>query len=272
MPCLSDRCQEEKWGKIHRSLCLGGDSAVAAEGCLVRLTRLGGCPIIACHGSTLDVSKDGYFASSLTEWGATAGRRLRFGGTDATGTVNQLISTVIHGEPQLAKTLSSVGVLTLGDVIETAIAQEGGVERRWVTQRKLNGTGLDKLGETLKQVEVPEGAILIKVGTCLISKDNTHGDVLEFLGWVDKLACVRRWTPCRYGDRCTAKTWYKLRPENRSRGAGTDEHIDSTILLAPSLTVMMTSDVKVASRYGKHIERQVIMLIDQGKWNLQIIN
>jgi hypothetical protein len=24
MPCLSDRCQEEKWGKIHRSLCLGG--------------------------------------------------------------------------------------------------------------------------------------------------------------------------------------------------------------------------------------------------------
>ena len=108
MPCLSDRCQEEKWGKIHRSLCLGGDSAVAAEGCLIRLTRLGGCPIIAGHGSTLDVSKDGYFASSLTEWGATAGRRLWFGGTYATGTVNQLISTVMQGGGTTCKDAISV--------------------------------------------------------------------------------------------------------------------------------------------------------------------
>ena len=47
MPCLSDRCQEEKWAKIHRALTTGGDSAVAAEGCLLRLTRLCGRPIIA---------------------------------------------------------------------------------------------------------------------------------------------------------------------------------------------------------------------------------
>ena len=91
----------------------GGDSSVAAEGCLLRLTRLGGCPIIAGHGSTLGVSKDGYFASSLTEWGATAGRSLRLGDTDATRTVNQLILTVMHGEPQLEKMLSNAGVLTL---------------------------------------------------------------------------------------------------------------------------------------------------------------
>ena len=237
---------------------------MAAEGCLLRLTRLGGCPIIAGHCSTLVVSKDGYFASSLTEWGATAGRRLRFGGTDATGTVNQLLSTVIYEEPQLAKTLSNAGVLTLGDVIETSITQDGGEERRWITQRKLNGAGLNELGEALKHLEIPEGEILIKVGTCLIAKDNINGDVLEFLGWVDKLACIRRWTPCKRDDRCTAKTWYKLRPEDRSRGAGTDEHIDPEILLAPSLTVMMTSDRKVTGRNGKRIERQVIMLTDQG--------
>ena len=125
-----------KWGKIHRSLCLGGDSAVAAEGSLLRLTRLGGCPIIAGHGSTLGVSQDGYFASSLTEWGATAGRRLRFGGTDATGTVNQLITTVMQGEPQLARTLSNAGVLMLGDVIEISNTQDGGVERKWIMQKK----------------------------------------------------------------------------------------------------------------------------------------
>ena len=101
MPCLSDRCQEEKWGKIHRSLTLGGDSAVAAEGCLLRLTRLSGQPIIADHGTTLPVCKSGYLASSLTEWGDTAGRRLRFVGTDATGTPNQLISTVVRDDPHL---------------------------------------------------------------------------------------------------------------------------------------------------------------------------
>jgi hypothetical protein len=171
----------------------------------------------------------------------------------------------MHGEPQLEKMLSNAGVLTLGDVIETATTQNGGEERRWITQRKLNGAGLNALGEVLKHVEIPEDEILIKVGTCLIAKDNINGDVLEFLGWVDKLACVRRWTPCRHGDRCTAKTWYKLRPENRSRGAGTDEHIDPEILVAPSLTVMMTSDVKVAGSNGKRIERQVIMLTDQGR-------
>ena len=82
---------------------------MAAEGCLLRLTRLGGCPIIAGHGSTLGVRKDGYFALSLSEWGATAGRRLRFGGTDATGTVNQLISTVMHGEPQLERRSQTQG-------------------------------------------------------------------------------------------------------------------------------------------------------------------
>ena len=68
----------------------------------------------------------------------------------------------------------------------------------------------------------------------------------------------------KLGVKCTAKTWYKLRPENRSRGAGTDEHIDPSTHLAPSLTEIMSSDVKVAGRNGKRIERKVIMLTDQG--------
>ena len=120
------------------------------------------------------MSKDGYFASSLTEWGATAGRRLRFGGTDAKGTVNQLISTVMQGEPQLAKTLSNTGVLTLGDAIETSIKQDGGVERRWITERKLNGAGLKTLGEILRHVEVPDGAALIKVGGYVSDLERQH--------------------------------------------------------------------------------------------------
>ena len=140
----------------------------------------------------------------------------------------------------------------------------GGEQRKWITQKKLNGAGFNALGEVLKHVEIPADEILIKMGTCLISKECINGDVLEFLGWVDKLVCVRRWTPSKRGDRCTAKTWYKLRPENRSRGAGTDEHIDPATLLARSLTVMMTSDKNVAGRNGKRIERQVIMLMDQG--------
>ena len=130
----------------------------------------------------------------------------RFGGTDATWTANLLITTVMHGEPQLAKTLSNAGVLTLGDVTETSITQDGSEQRRWIAQKKLKGAGFDALGEVLKQVEIPEGEILIKVGTCLISKEHINGDVLEFLGWVDNLACVRRWTPCKHGDRCTPKT------------------------------------------------------------------
>ena len=157
MPCLSNRCQEEKWGKIHRSLTLGGDSAVAAEGCLLRLTRLSGQPIIADHGTTLPVCENGYLASSLTEWGDTAGRRLRFGGTDATETPNQLISTVAREDPQLVKTLTNAGILTLGDVTEMATMQDGGVEKRLITQRKLNGAGMGELGEALKHVEDPEG-------------------------------------------------------------------------------------------------------------------
>ena len=47
---------------------------------------------------------------------------------------------------------------------------------------------MGELGKALKHVEVPEGETLIKIGTGLISKDNVHGDILEFLGWVDKLA------------------------------------------------------------------------------------
>ena len=114
-------------GKIHRSITLGGDSAVAAEGCLLRLTRLSGQPIIADNGTTLPVCKNGYLASSLTEWGDTAGRRLRFGGTDATGTPNQLISTVAREDSQLVKTLTNVGILTLGDVTEIATMHDVGV-------------------------------------------------------------------------------------------------------------------------------------------------
>ena len=138
--------------------------------------------------------KNGYLASSLTEWGDTAGNRFRFGGTDATGTHNQLISTVAREDPQRVKTLTNAGILTLGDVTEIETMQDGGKEKRWITQRKLNGAGMGELGEALKHVEVPEGESLIKIGTCLISKDNVHSDILEFLGWVDKLACVRRWT------------------------------------------------------------------------------
>ena len=111
MPCLSDRCQDDKCAKIHRALTLGGDSAVAAEGCLLRLTRLCGRPIIAGGGSTIMASNNDYFASSLVEWGASAGRQLRFGGNDATGTVNQLLASITQARhPEARDIISRVKV------------------------------------------------------------------------------------------------------------------------------------------------------------------
>ena len=90
LPCLSDRCQEEKWAKLHRAMITGGDSAVAAEGCLLRAARICGKPVIANCGVTLEAVSDDYLLRSVIEWGATANRHLRFGGSDSVGTTNEL--------------------------------------------------------------------------------------------------------------------------------------------------------------------------------------
>ena len=88
LPCLSDRCQEEKWAKLHRAMITGEDSAVAAEGCLLRAARICGKPVIANCGVTLEAVSDDYLFRSVIEWGATADKHLRFGGPNSVGTTN----------------------------------------------------------------------------------------------------------------------------------------------------------------------------------------
>ena len=118
MICLLDRCQEEKWAKLHRALTLGGDTAVAAEGLLLRAARLCNKPIIAGHKVQLEVVDTEYLARSLLDWGATAGRALAFGGPDPKGTVYELLSTIITDEPALSQQLVEMNVVTLGDLTE----------------------------------------------------------------------------------------------------------------------------------------------------------
>ena len=56
--------------------------------------------------------------------GASAGRQLRFGGNDATGTVNQLLATTVMDDTKLLGKLEEMNAITLGDVTE--IVEEGG--------------------------------------------------------------------------------------------------------------------------------------------------
>ena len=46
-------------------------------------------------------------------------------------------------------------------------------------------------------------------------------------------------------------------------GAGSDQFVDAEVLLAPSRTVLMSPDVKVAKNRRRHIERQIVLVLDQ---------
>ena len=150
LPCLSDRCQEEKWAKLHRAMITGGDSAVAAEGLLLRAARICGKPVIANCGVTLEVVKDDYLLRSVIEWGATANRHLRFGGPDPVGTSNELATSVINDE-SLIETLEGMDAVTLGDLTEI-VEEKGTHVRKWVSRKKLRAAKLCESNEAAEKI------------------------------------------------------------------------------------------------------------------------
>ena len=86
---------------------------------------------------------------------------------DATGTVNQLLATMVMDDTKLLGKLKEMNAITLGDVTE--IVDEGGEKKRaWISRRKLQQAGLGGLVPVLSNIPVPEGPIPIKAGTCLI--------------------------------------------------------------------------------------------------------
>ena len=134
LPCLSDRCQEEKWAKLHRGMITGGDSGVASEGCLLRAARICGRPIIANYGVTLTAENDNYLMRSVIDWGATADRHLRFGGPDSTGTTNELTASAFINDPSVIEILSGIDAITLGDLTEI-VEEKGSLVRKWMTRK-----------------------------------------------------------------------------------------------------------------------------------------
>ena len=113
------------------------------------------------------------------------------------GTTNELATSVINDE-NLIETLVGLDAITLGDLTE--VVEENGTHvRRWVSRKKLRAARLCKSNEAagkieaaLKNITVPIGPITIRAGTCLILEGSLTTDILEFLGWVEKRACVRR--------------------------------------------------------------------------------
>ena len=93
--CLSDRIQEEKYARLHRCLVTGGDSAVAADGLLLRGARLCGAPAVAGQSTSLSSTDSIYWSRSLVEWGEQVGKRIQLGGPDSTGTVNAPASSIL---------------------------------------------------------------------------------------------------------------------------------------------------------------------------------
>ena len=129
LPCLSERCQEEKWAKLHRAMVTSGDSAVAAEGCLLRAARICGKPVKANCGVTLEAVSDDYLLRSVIEWGATANGHLRFGGPYSVETTNELATSVINDE-SLIETLEGMDAVTFGDLTEI-VEEKGTHARKW---------------------------------------------------------------------------------------------------------------------------------------------
>ena len=76
--------------------------------------------------------------------------------------------------------------------------------RRWVSRKKLRAARLcesneaaEKIEAALNNITVPTGPITIRAGNCLIQEGSLTADILEFLGWIEERACVRRCTPVK---------------------------------------------------------------------------
>ena len=180
--CLSDRIQEEKYARLHRCLVTGGDSAVAADGLLLRGARLCGAPAVAGQSTSMSSTDSVYWSRSLIEWGEQAGKRIQLGGPDPTGTVHAPASGILDGNKQQEASLIGLDVVTLGDLIEVK-QTETGLTRAWLSRQSLAAAGLADIAPLLRDRPLPTGDLTIRVGSCLTLLEG-NADVVEFLGWV----------------------------------------------------------------------------------------
>jgi hypothetical protein len=174
----------------------------------------------------------------------------------------------LDGNKELEASLVSLDIVTLGDLIE--VKQTGtGITRAWLSRQSLAAAGLADIAPLLRDRPLPTGELTIRVGSCLTLLEG-NADVIEFLGWVGEKACVRRWSPVHKVQACRLGSRYMLCSEHRSRGAGSDELLDPTVLLAPSKRVLMGPDEVVGRGQNKHIERRVAIVVDHGPVNFPV--
>jgi hypothetical protein len=62
-------------------------------------------------------------------------------------------------------------------------------------------------------------------------------------------------------DNCSVNSRYRISEAHRSRGAGSDELLDPSSLLAKSKRVLMSPDKVVGRKTNKHIERQILIVL-----------
>ena len=188
----------------------------------------------------------------VLDWGAQVGKHLHLGSPDPTGTTLAPVADILEGDSD-KETLVGLDIVTLGDLVQDKATVDGSA-REWLSNKDLNAAGLKDLIPVLRGCPLPIGDIIIRVGSCLCL--DGCADVLEFLGWVNDMACVRRWSPVSPTDRCTVNSRYKINSVNRSKGAGTDELLHPSALLAKSRRVLMTPDVAVGRKPNTHIEKK----------------
>ena len=201
--CLSDRIQEEKFARLHRCITSGGNSKVAADGLLLRSARACGRPVVAGQRTIITPTEGDSWPKSLLDWGAQVGKHIHLGGPDPLGTVLAPVADILGGDSDKETLLVGCDIVTLGDLVQDKATENGHV-REWLPKDTLDGTGLKGIHSVLRRCPLPTGDITIRVGNCLCLEGSA--DVLEFLGWVEDLACVRRWSPVSRIDNCSVNS------------------------------------------------------------------
>ena len=126
------------------------------------------------------------------DWGAQVGKHIHLGGPNPAGTVLAPVADILEGDSDKETLLVGLDVVTLGDLVQDKSTENGHV-REWLPKDTLDAAGLNGIHSVLRRCPLPTGDIAIRVGSCLCLDDSV--DVLEFLGWVNELVCVRRWSP-----------------------------------------------------------------------------
>ena len=145
--------------------------------------------------------------------------RLKYGGPDSKGSCNELVVDALKLDNETREALTCLDIITMGDL--TVPGRDDG--RTWIPQRKLRQAGLKRLLPLLKDLPAPFDPPTIRVGQCYVHDAAPGNPIYEILGWIEKLVCVRHWTPLYISKRFTPDSRYTLLADNKSRGAGSDD-------------------------------------------------